>query len=348
MQTRRLLLTISCANTEKTPQDIVEYFNNICDYFIFQKERGDGGFEHYQCFLYTKRKKRLTTWGNLFNTFLGVRPHVENVRGTNRQAKDYCCKEDTRLEGPWSGGDEAILGVVQGTRSDLAEAAAAILAGDDTVLENDPSLYLRYSSGVHRLMQVRRRRRFLEAQLLPQEVLRIVFTGAAGVGKSRTALSWCRELQETFGWRTYQPLTSPSNSILFDDYDGEEILYVDDFMNGLSYHNYLNVFDEYPRPLPARYAGTYKAWKVVIMTTNLAFPDEFYPSVQDQHARARDAIERRFHPVLFGDDQFHQNMPAWGSVATAACRHFRYRVENFVQFDEEIVEPRLSLSEEEN
>lgn len=346
MQTKRIILTISVERTEKSVEEIRAYFLDLCDYYIFQKEEGDGGFVHYQAFLYTKRKKRLSTWGNLLQAFLGVRPHIEPVEGTNRDAKEYCSKEHTRIEGPWSGGNEAVLAVVQGSRSDLAEAAAGILAGDDSVLDNDPSLYLRYSSGVHRLMQLRRRRRFLADQLMPQEVVRIVFTGAAGVGKSRTALSWCRELQETFGWRTYQPLTSPSNSILFDDYDGEEILYVDDFMNGLSYHNYLNVFDEYPRPLPARYAGTYKAWKVVLMTTNLAFPDEFYPSVQDQHARAREAIERRFHPVVFGNDQFHNGVPTWGSVATAACRHFRYRVENFVQFDEEVIEPRLSLSED--
>lgn len=344
MQTKRLLLTISTQGLTKTHEELHEYFRNMCEYFMFQLERGDGGFEHYQCFLYCRHKKRLTTWGNLFRTFMGVRPHVESVRGTNAQAKDYCSKEESRVEGPWSGGDDSVLRVVQGSRSDLQVAAQAILDGDDSVLENDPSLYLRYSSGVQRLLAVRRRRRFLQDQLCPQNVLRIVFTGSAGTGKSRTALSWCRELQECWGWRTYQPLTSPSNTLLFDDYDGEEILYVDDFMNGLSYHNFLNVFDEYPRPLPARYAGTYKAWKVVIMTTNLLFPDEFYPSVQNEHPRAREAINRRFHPVVFEGGDFGVGA-VWSTIALHACRHFRYRAEEFVQFEEEEV-PEVGLSED--
>lgn len=66
------------------------------EYLVMQEEQGHGeGTTHWQGFLILKEKHRLTWLKKMINP----RAHWEMARGTPKQCRDYCTKEDTRVEG---------------------------------------------------------------------------------------------------------------------------------------------------------------------------------------------------------------------------------------------------------
>lgn len=73
--------------------DWVHYKDDI-EYLHFQEECGKEGTHHLQGFAIFKKRVTLA-WLKKFHP----RAHWEIARGTNKQADDYCHKEDTRVEG---------------------------------------------------------------------------------------------------------------------------------------------------------------------------------------------------------------------------------------------------------
>ena len=72
------------------------------DYGIFQLERGGlDGRLHYQGYIEISTKTSMGKVKKLFDiNFI----HLEIRRGTQQQARDYCQKHDTRVDGPWEYG----------------------------------------------------------------------------------------------------------------------------------------------------------------------------------------------------------------------------------------------------
>ena len=64
-------------------------------YIIVQEERGENGTVHYQGFLILKKRNRVT-W---LKRNMNERAHWEKTRGTDKQAADYCRKDDTHVPG---------------------------------------------------------------------------------------------------------------------------------------------------------------------------------------------------------------------------------------------------------
>ena len=67
-------------------------------YIVLQTEKGEQGTPHYQGFLILKDKKRMTWLKSNFNE----RAHWAITRGTDKQASDYCKKDDTRVPGGYT------------------------------------------------------------------------------------------------------------------------------------------------------------------------------------------------------------------------------------------------------
>lgn len=68
-------------------------------YLVYQLEAGESGTPHFQG--YVEMKKR-TTLLQMKKLFPGA--HLEKRRGTQAEARAYCMKNDSRLEGPWEYG----------------------------------------------------------------------------------------------------------------------------------------------------------------------------------------------------------------------------------------------------
>ena len=95
-KSRRWVFTLN--NPENTM-----LFNELPEgvaYIIWQRERGAEGTEHLQGYVRFTNPKGLTGAKRL----IGERAHMEIANGTEQQCIDYCSKEDTKVEGPFSFG----------------------------------------------------------------------------------------------------------------------------------------------------------------------------------------------------------------------------------------------------
>jgi len=83
-------------------------------YLVWQVEKGENGTCHLQGYVEWKNQKTLVSLKKWL-----PEAHWEVRRGTAEQARAYCMKEDSRVEGPWEIGE--ISKPEQGKRSDLVE-----------------------------------------------------------------------------------------------------------------------------------------------------------------------------------------------------------------------------------
>lgn len=115
-------------------------------YCVWQFEIGENGTMHFQGFIQFFGQQRLSALKKIFPT-----AHFEKRRGTAEQARDYCMKEDSRIEGPWEFGEFA---GGQGKRTDLDSAAELVKQkGARAVAEEMPTVYLKFHRGLHALEQ---------------------------------------------------------------------------------------------------------------------------------------------------------------------------------------------------
>jgi len=91
--------------TDPSQSIAIKAFERMCTHFIFQFERGlKKGRLHGQAYVKTKLKIRDGTLGSKFNQ-LGLRgckcSAAFNDGEEAQRLKDYCMKEETRVDGPW-------------------------------------------------------------------------------------------------------------------------------------------------------------------------------------------------------------------------------------------------------
>ena len=101
--------------------------------------------------LCSNKKMRLTALKKLLPT-----AHLEVRRGTHLQAKDYCSKPETRLDGPYEYGSEEGIAIVRGQRTDMSTVKADIDAGAKMVdiARNHFGVFLRYERGLRSYMDI--------------------------------------------------------------------------------------------------------------------------------------------------------------------------------------------------
>lgn len=85
---------------------------DLIGYIIYQCEEGESGTPHIQGYVQFAKKLRIRGAKRI----LGERCHLEPARGNPYQNKEYCTKEEGRIEGPYEYGDIAYAG----KRNDLA------------------------------------------------------------------------------------------------------------------------------------------------------------------------------------------------------------------------------------
>ena len=91
-------------------------------YVVFQLERGEKtGTKHLEGYIEMPKTVRFSHFKELKGA------HFEACRGTPEQCRDYCTKEETRLEGPWEFG--TFTGAQPGKRNDLLALRDAVKSG---------------------------------------------------------------------------------------------------------------------------------------------------------------------------------------------------------------------------
>ncbi len=283
---------VSPANTET-----VKGFHGTgdCTQLCFQVERcTDTDRLHYQGFIGFKKKKSF----NAVKDFLtlpavppaggaadgaaasGV-PHVEKIKKSVAAAQAYCCKEDTRVDGPWRYG----LDISPGSRSDITRLCARAKEKDVTVRtlwDEHPEAMLKYHKGVDVLRETQRGER---DRAQPNAVYVVV--GPTGTGKTRSVF-------DRFGIDVDALYVKDGTTAQFwDMYDHQPVVLFDDYKGELPLQQLLKILDIYP--LQIQYKGgskrlTTKTW---VITSNLC-PEDWYPKDDPEHLNA---LRRRFTAV---------------------------------------------------
>lgn len=247
-------------NPTHTPDEIIELFTGHVDYLVFQLEVGENGTPHYQGYMELTTRKRLSTVRRILQAHYSIR------RGTRRQAREYCMKEDTRTEGPWEHGEWNPVGEddVRGQRNDLIGYKDAIRSGkrkreliDEYTAEvaKYPRFYVEVLSTVERSVRI--------------GLIVELHVGDTGTGKTRQAFERFPDLYK---------LPISNGTLWFDGYDRHDVILIDDFSGAaskVSLVNLLQLLDIYPTLIPVKGAHVYLDAMRIIITTNI-HPKKWY------------------------------------------------------------------------
>lgn len=223
-------------------------------YFVWQLESAPTtGQLHYQAYMETDRPIHFST----IQRFPGLEgAHVERRMGTREQARDYCRKKETQVDGPWEYGIWMEKG--QGNRSDISKMVDLIKEGksDQDILDQCPASYVKYYRAVNHIRTL---------TVKPRDFKTFVYFiyGPSGTGKSRLA----RDLLPEAYWK--QP-----HSIWWDGYQSSDVI-IDDFKGWLPYSDLLRLLDRYPLQVQTKGGQSQMVAKHMAISSTL-IPQKWY------------------------------------------------------------------------
>lgn len=231
-----------------------------------------------------------------FNTLKKLIPesHIERVRGTNEQNRNYILKADewaedekskTSIEGSFEEWGE-LPPDKSGSRSDLAVLYEMIKDGmsNAEIMETTPAYMFRnhdidYAREIIRAEQYQEVFRQLEVTYI---------WGKTGVGKTRFVM-------DTFGYKNVYKVSDYTHP--FDMYGGEPVLLLDEFRGELKITEMLQLLDGYPLQLRARYNNKIACYDKVFIVSNDDLIKQ-YPNIQTEKKETWRAFLRRIHWVF--------------------------------------------------
>lgn len=251
------LLTIPAQDyvVPEAPPDTVAWIKG-------QRERGAGGYEHWQLLVGFKRSVRLHAVKNIF----GRTAHCELSRSA--AAEVYVWKEDTRIDGT-----QFELGRRPFKRNDKKDWDAVREAAKRGDLEGIPSdIYVRNYTQL---------RRIATDHLAPVAMEREIacYWGRTGTGKSRRA--WSESGLDAY--------PKDPRSKFWDGYRGQEHVVVDEFRGGIDIAHLLRWLDRYPCLVEIKGSSVALCAKKIWFTSNLD-PRKWYPELDSE---TLDALLRR-------------------------------------------------------
>lgn len=253
----------------------------ICDYGIIGKETGESGTPHLQCYFHLDKQTSLKKiQDTIYDSITPPACWIGRAKGTAVQNKVYCSK----------GGDFIEFGILpkQGERTDWSEVYELISSGADAeaILDFDPGKYIKHSKGIDKAIAIKRRKL---AVTKFRDVKVTLITGPTGTGKTR----WIYDQHEAKDWHKICKVTgSDLKSNFWLDYDGQEILLIDEYSNDVNITRLLNILDGHPYTLNKKGSHTYAMWTHVIITTNLR---TLHAHANDEHIAA---LQRRITETI--------------------------------------------------
>lgn len=262
------------------------------DYFCMADEIGASGTYHTHIYLYSHSPMRFSTVKNRFPT-----AHIEHVRGTSKENRDYI-----RKEGKWADSDKSETSV-EGTfyefgsvPSDAEEKCPkmAKLIQDVTdgfstreIVLNNPN----FAFKLREIDDLREKINLDHFRFNNRDLTVNYLYGDSGTGKTRSiyekhpAKDICRITD--YGGR---------NGIRFDAYHGQPVLVFEEFHSQIPIAAMLNFLDIYPLMLPARYNDRVACYTIVYITSNIPFEQQ-YEDVQRKELETWNALCRRVHNI---------------------------------------------------
>ena len=211
-----------------------------------QKELGEGGLEHWQLILCLSDKQRLS-WVRA-----RYEGHWEPTR--SKAARDYCFKEDTRIEG--SSFELGAYPFRRNEKTDWVSVKNHAIAGN--LASIPPDVYVRCYNQL---------RRIAGDHAVPSRIERTcyVYWGATGTGKSRRAWEEATDLAYA-----KDPCTK-----WWCGYQGQEHVVIDEFRGQIGISHLLRWLDRYPVSVETKGSATPFLAKTIWITSNLP-PHQWY------------------------------------------------------------------------
>ncbi|AXQ65784.1 MAG: replication associated protein [Cressdnaviricota sp.] len=76
--------------------------NGWCSKYVFQKEKSDSGYEHWQCRVQLVKKRRVSEVLNMISPVIGGHWSPTCNKTHHSNSFNYVMKEDTKVAGPWT------------------------------------------------------------------------------------------------------------------------------------------------------------------------------------------------------------------------------------------------------
>ncbi|AXH76045.1 MAG: helicase [Circoviridae sp.] len=214
MQSHKSRMFIGTLNNPKhTPEDYLTqwYATGNFAYITGQLEKGKDGTPHVQFYLHAKKPMRITQLKKHCK-----QSHFEAIT-INNGADDYCNKEDTRVEGPWSFG---IKPARLNKKGDLARRNKELISmGAEKAVEEGIIAIANYPK-VKSAIDL-----YSNCTMTPDHLTTLDNTwiyGKAGIGKTTKALTECGERYYDKDKSKYWNGYTDQKSILIDDIEEDE------------------------------------------------------------------------------------------------------------------------------
>jgi len=277
----------------KSIESVQTYFERLehLKYYIFQIEKGEEEeTEHIQASIFFNVGKRFKTIKSYLPT-----AHIEQVKGTNSQVRDYCSKTETRISGPYEYGNFA----EERERTDIKDFVNLVQSGMSSVELSKlyPHLYLRERNKLDMVKSDI----FDEYAYRLRDVEVTFIYGESGVEKTSTIR---REigLKDTFFVNSYD------NSI-FTNYKYQKNLVLDEFDSQLRLQTINQMLDILPFQMRGLNCLKYAVFDKVYIISNKKLTD-LYKDIQEKEDGAKmfKTFDRRIHNIFYvdGDGNWHK------------------------------------------
>lgn len=247
-----------------------DLIDNVISYVKGQREIGEGGYDHWQWFIYTKNRIRL----NALKLKLPNWTHLELT--TSNAYEDYVWKEDTRVP-------DTQFEYGEKTKKRKADDWTAIrkdaMAGNFEEIPDD--IFVRHYNSLVRL-----RKDYAKPSQRP--VIQVhVYWGVTGSGKTFKAF---KDASEHPG----DVYRKSSTTKWWDGYNGEPNIIIDEFDgHSIGITHLLQWLDPYPMSVEIKGAAIPLAGCNWWITSNIN-PLDWYPDANTEH---RAALRRRLQNV---------------------------------------------------
>lgn len=275
--------------------------NRTVLYAVYQIERAPTtGQLHLQGFIHFSRNKR----GSAVKRLIADTAHLEAAKGTAAQNKDYCTKDETRLEGtePWEYGD---CPGKPGARQDILRVRNAIQEGSSNVMlwEDHFEVMARNYRAIAEYRRV-----LVESIDRPDHPAVKIYYGQTGTGKTRRAYYEAKQVGTPF----FVCLPSCDKATAwFDGWNGVDPIIIDDFDSEYEIGFFKRLLDRYPISVPVK--GGFVPCRVKHMwITSNTDPGDWYAGAPLKHYAA---VQRRVNQA------YREHITHWEppSLPAAEC-----------------------------
>lgn len=222
------------------------------------------GKTHNQGFIQLFKQARWTSIQKMMNS----KCHFEVMLGSIVENETYCSKENKYTH----------LGafVTRGFRSDIHNIKDDLKngAGLYDIMENYTGDFVRYHSGITKMKELIDQKKSMQWRNVETTTL----TGEAGSGKTSF-------VYKKHGYENVFKLDAGADSkFMFNGYEGQKVLLIDDFAGWIKYTYLLNILDGHPLPLNVKNGRTFAMWEQVYITSNVN-PGNWYATIGENLKR---------------------------------------------------------------